>query len=496
MALEEAGTPARTFVLSALACGLALAGPALVVAFPVSTDLPQHLAQAGLFAETLRHPDGPYVIQWGTPYLLGYAVPVLASALAPPELVGQLTLLMCALLWSGAVHTLAAQAGRGLSPAVLACVPFFGTSLHWGFLNFLVGFAVFALFFVVVRRTLDAPARLAGWLWMGASALGLYFTHLLWFGAGTLVVAILGLRRRAWRQAGPALAALLPSLVLASWSALRVHESFDKSTVWGRGLLARLDPAVWGEHAFGPSRDVVPATLLVVILVLVVVGMWQHRGKPACLNPDLLWVGALFLAFTLVFPTRYTNTIQFEARWASPAMALLVLGTPMPRLRPQLLGALSAALLLTAVMEVSVVWWRVNDEELSGLEESLAALPEGPRVLGLSYQQESRWVRGRPFLQTFAWAQVRHGGELNFSFAEFSVMPVVFRVRRSVSWTRGLEWHPERIQLKDFGLFDFVLVSGSPVIHERLLQVDPALHAVTNAGVWRLYRSDGGERRR
>lgn len=479
--------------MSAFACGLALAVPALVVDFPVSTDLPQHLAQVDLFAEALRQPDGPYVIQLGAPYLLGYLVPALASAVAPSALAGQLTLLLCALLWSGAVHALAVRSGRGLGPAVLACVPFFGASLHWGFLSFLVGFVAFALFVDVVRCALESSGTLARWLRLGVTALGLYFTHLLWFGAGALVVLVLGLRRRAWRQTVLALAALLPSFGLAAWSTLRVHASFDNSTVWGRGLLARLDPTVWGEQAFGPSRDVVPAMLFVAMLAIIVVGMWQHRRGPPWPAPDLLLIGALFLAFTLLLPTRYTNTIQFEARWASPAMAFLALGAPMPRLHPSLLGTLAAVMLLIAALDVTVAWGRVNDEELSGLEESLAALPERPRVLGLSYQKESRWVRGVPFIQTVAWAQVRHGGELNFSFADFSVMPVVFKKPRSGRWTPGLEWYPERVQPRDFGLFDFVLVSGPPVIHERILQGVPTIRAVTNEGVWRLYRLKGGD---
>ena len=60
------GERGALFVASAL---LALT-PFFVVTFPPITDLPQHLAQVRLFGEALADPDGPYGIQWWTPYSL------------------------------------------------------------------------------------------------------------------------------------------------------------------------------------------------------------------------------------------------------------------------------------------------------------------------------------------------------------------------------------------------------------------------------------------
>ncbi len=488
MSLPEDRPPLRTVMLSALACGLALSVPSLVVDFPVTTDLPQHLGQVRLFIEALRNPDGPYVIQWATPYLLGYLLPALAWLVSSPGFAGPLTLVLCALAWSASVHALAWRTNRGLAPAILACTPFFGVSLQWGFLSFMVGFALFVLFFIVLSHALDEPERLSVWLWFGAAALGVYVTHLLWFGAAMVVAAMIATRRRAWKYAGRALLALLPSIALAAWSTLRVHQGFNNSTVWGNGLTTRLLPSVWGAAAFGPAKDLVPTVLFLTVLGLAVAGLWQRRHTLEPRTLDLLWVAALFIVFTLAFPARYTNTIQFETRWASPAMAFLVLGAPLPRLQKGLDLLVAGLLVALTVGEVSLVWWHVNDEELSGLQSSLEALPDGQRTLGLSYLKESAHVRGSPFIQMFAWAQVRHGGELNFSFADFAVMPVVFRVPRRSGWTIGLEWMPERVKREDFKAFDYVILSGPEEIHDEVERTARYLSPVTHDGLWRLYK--------
>src|SRR5690606_2872684 len=71
---EAPRAPERGATLLAVAglCSCALALPILAVDFPPITDLPQHLAQVELFLRAIAG-DDRYVIQWFTPYSLGYA---------------------------------------------------------------------------------------------------------------------------------------------------------------------------------------------------------------------------------------------------------------------------------------------------------------------------------------------------------------------------------------------------------------------------------------
>jgi len=108
-------------------------------------------------------------------------------------------------------------------------------------------------------------------------------------------------------------------------------------------------------------------------------------------------------------------------------------------------------------------------------------------VLGLDFVRHSDSVKGRPFLQTFAWAQVLFGGRLNFSFAEMPPSLVAFRGGLRPTWTVGLEWYPDRVQPTDFPQFDYALIGGRPQMHDRFGHL-PGLEPLVDHGVWRLYR--------
>jgi hypothetical protein len=91
-------------------------------------------------------------------------------------------------------------------------------------------------------------------------------------------------------------------------------------------------------------------------------------------------------------------------------------------------------------------------------------------------------------LQTFAYAQVLHGGRLNFTFAEHHSGIVSFaRIDTSRQWTQGLDWMADRVRYQDFSHFDYVLMSGSEAIHKEIGSL-PVLKRITSGGVWQLYR--------
>jgi hypothetical protein len=146
------------------------------------------------------------------------------------------------------------------------------------------------------------------------------------------------------------------------------------------------------------------------------------------------------------------------------------------------------ASLLAFFTLTSVNWIAFERSELSGLGESLEALPQGPRLIGLSYMKDSAIVRGRPFIQVFSYAQVYRGGELNFSFADFGPSLVIYREPRRLAWTSGLEWFPERAKKSDLLSFDYALVSGDDRLHEAVRR-DQTFYAVTSSGRWRLYKT-------
>ncbi|MGZ8840431.1 MAG: hypothetical protein ACXW2M_02605, partial [Candidatus Aminicenantales bacterium] len=169
--------------------------PIVLSEFPPSTDLPQHIAQVRLFLDALKSPGDLYVIQWLAPNNLVYLFLLIFWLILPVTWVGPAILVLIVFLWIGAIFLLAARKGRPTEAAILACLLVFNQSFYWGFLNFLVGFPVFILWFVLTTR----DARDRSWkLYAGlvGTSILLYGSHALWLAAGGAWLVLIGLLKK------------------------------------------------------------------------------------------------------------------------------------------------------------------------------------------------------------------------------------------------------------------------------------------------------------
>jgi hypothetical protein len=412
-----------------------------------------------------------------------------AWALSSPAQAGRLAVLALAVLWTVALHGLAARRRRPVAAAVLASLLVFNHTLYWGFLSFVLGAIAFVLWFMVTAR--GSAERCSGrdaLLQLGAAAL-LYVSHALWFALGLVWLLIYALVHR-WplRVALFRLASVAPMIAVAVlWYPHLEALGFVSPTIWFAPPLARLSPEWIVDAALGGIHG--PAEYLVagVLLAWIVAGLWQQRAElRSAADVDLLWTGMLLIGLGVALPDQHMNTIQFAARWVPVGMVCLVLGVPAPTLLASVQRPLAAALLGVFCLTTGLAWMAFERDELSGLSDALAAIPDEQRVIGLDLMQESRVIKGRPFLQTFAYAQVLHGGRLNASFAGFAPSLVVYRQRRPAPWTPNLEWFAERVQREDLRHFDYALINGTPGVHAQTAALP--LAAVTSAGRWRLYR--------
>ena len=200
----------------AASCAALVAVPFLLVLFPPIADLSQHAAQIRLFLEALRDPESPYVVQWLTPYGLSYLILGMSWAAFGPIHAGRIGALALALMWVGAVHWLAWRRQRSLAAATLASALVFNHTLYWGFLSFVAGWPLFALW---LEETEGARARswspATGLRLLGCGAL-LYFTHALWFAVAGLWLALRGLvDRLPWKVQLLRVASLTPVALVA-----------------------------------------------------------------------------------------------------------------------------------------------------------------------------------------------------------------------------------------------------------------------------------------
>lgn len=490
--------PARGgLLLAATMASVAL--PFLSVDFPPVTDLPQHAVQVRLLGEALADPSGPYRVQWATPYSLSYALVALGWALGGPLASGRLAMLATGLLWAAALAWLARRHARPAGAAAVAAVFFFSRPTYWGLYSFVLGFPAFALFLEagLARRPGEEGGLRGGTKLLGAGTL-LYFCHALWFAAGLgwlLVRSVLagpslrqGLRpalSSAFRQTAP----LLPVVAGAAvW--LRFYALAGGGTAPRWDLAARLTPSFYADALLGGLRGALEPVALALVLAWVGAGLWQARRVPGLgVEKGLALPGVLLLLVAAAGPDVAFGTLNFGSRWGPPAAALLVLASPAPRIRPSL-AALAAAAGLVAFCSVTARTWQAfEEEELSGLPEALSRLPGRPAVLGLDLLGVSPRVKGRPYLNLHAYAQLLRGGTLNFSCAQIPTSLVVFRpgVADRFAWSQELEWKAFEVTPADVLHFDFAVVGAQERYHPNVPRALP-LAPVTGGGAWRLYR--------
>jgi hypothetical protein len=481
-------TRPRLFVLAL--CCLLVAVPFASVHLPPITDLPQHLSQVRLLHEAVADPDGPYRVQWFTPYILSYVPLTLAWALSPGESAGRIAMLILAVLWTVTIHGLAWKRGRAAAAAILACVFFYNHATYWGFYSFAIGWPAFALWFLLTARPPAARFRPRdAALFLGAAAL-LYLSHALWLAAGIAWFVLRALvARPPIRTALLQAASLAPVVLMAAvWFPQLSAAGFSSPTRWSVTPTGRLSLSWLVDGTLGGLQGPAEYAVAALVAAWIALGVHQHRGRlREAVDRDLCLAAALFAALAIVLPNLHQNTIAFASRWTPIAVIVLLLGLPAPAWRRAQRNATALAALAVFALATAVAWTRVERDEYAGLPESLAALPPNTRVIGLDYVKTSAFVKGRPFLQGFAYAQVARGSQLNFSFAEFAPMAVVYRTPRRTPWTRGLEWYAERLTPSDLDHFDYALVNADARRHASLATL-PELVPSTLTGRWRLYR--------
>jgi hypothetical protein len=482
-------------VALALACCLLVAVPFVSVRFPPITDLPQHLAQIRLFHEAIATPDSPYRVQWLTPYIVAYVPLAFAWWLSPSPSAGPIAMVSLALLWTVAIHWLAFKRRRPAAAAVLASALFFNHTTYWGFYSFEMGLPVFVLWFLLTSRP-EASFRRRDIPLFLVTALLLYLSHALWLAAGTVWFIVRSIVTRApLRTTLAQLASFSPVLVMAViWYRRFTASGFTSPTRWFNTPAGRLSFTSLIDATFGGLQGLVEYVALGVLVGWIVLGIHQHRGRLRTLiDRDLALAALLFFSLVLLLPNLHQNTVAFASRWMPLAAILALLAMPAPAWERGVRNAVALTALAAFVVVTTFAWMRFEQDELSGLPESLQALPANMRVIGLDFIKGSSVIKGRPFLQTYAYAQVMRGGELNFSFAQFAPMAVVYRTPRRPAWTGGLEWRAERVKPTDFGHFHYALVNADAPKHASLAAL-PVLHPVTVDGRWRLYRVGAGGR--
>lgn len=384
--------------ITVLSIGLILLIPLFVAPIPPVKDYPNHLARLYVLAEGMDDPDlsAMYVSNWGIiPNLAADLIGPPMLRVLPVNVAGRVLLgitLLLPLAGTLALHR-ALHRERSWWP-LASCLIAYNAMFMLGFINFLIGIGgtllVTALWLVVRRRS-----RWISTLVLAVGGTAVFFCHVMALGllfvlSGCMLLAELW---TAWRRrAAVGWLVVSSSLELAGGFVLTamLYASTRFSTAEGPLIFStprlKMTELLSPVLTYHPLEDIAAE---LTILVGAALSLWSHRRATYAEQPIgiLLAIAVVFLAF-LAAPFGAKGGAWLDARLPIMLVCLVIAGLPRPPV-PGRIGtafALVVALLfLVRTAGVATVWQRYN-HEISGLQNVLAEVPRGSRVMAVRHE--------------------------------------------------------------------------------------------------------------
>jgi hypothetical protein len=470
------------FVL--VACALVAVAPLWAAQHLPFTDLPEHVATMA----TLRHwfdpawPDSRiYALSGrGSPYLAYHVAGALLTRITGDALLAnRLLLTVIGLALPYATRELLLAFGGDERLALFACAAFWCRPLVIGFLPFMAAVPVTIHVMALAQRQREAPTVRRA-VSLGIWTLLVFYLHLDPFLLIVAVALALNLVPRVGseesfderiRRLPSRVAWLVPGGIAAGVWLLRSHADAGRSFM-GEGAVDFLSaeqlafefPAwaygIWRSHV----EDVTGIASWGFLLALAIHRRHPEPGGLRGLLVRFVPFGCGLLLFALL-PFRVGVTRMLNVRFAVFLLpALVVALRPDPgRFTEAVLGGV--ALVTAGVAGHAALQIRSAERgEIAGLDELLAHVTPGARVLSLEFDRDSHFGRFPPWTKVGALHRLRGGGVASESFAEVPHWPIRFRPETQPPQLPGrdLEWHPcEFRNSVDGPYFDFVLVRGA-----------------------------------
>jgi hypothetical protein len=242
----------------------------------------------------------------------------------------------------------------------------------------------------------------------------------------------------------------------------------------------------WLTDVLQGDADVVLLWLWLLAFVTAVVLPRDPARAPALNRLSLLAPLSALCAFVL--PYQHDWIWPIAGRF--PHLALVFSPLLLPRMRERWSAGVSAALAVLTLAHVGIstrAFLHFDREEVRGFADALTNIPEGARVVGLIYENESAYVGFHPFMHYAAYSQADHGGVIGFSFAQTQQSPFFYVAPGGPPNVRlGFGWAPEAAAPhKLAGYFEYALSRGEHT-HTRGLQ--EFYERTYQANGWSLWR--------
>ncbi|HEY4731306.1 MAG TPA: hypothetical protein VIH41_09270 [Myxococcales bacterium] len=500
--------PLWTWLLGA--CAAATVVPLWSAAHLPFTDLPQHVSAIG----TLRHWWDPswksreyFTLAFGqTQYLLYYLVgAAFAFPLGTAERANLVLLSLIAVAFPFSLRALLRALRGDTRLALFGCTLFWSQSLLIGFFNYLAAMPLTLWALALTLRQTETPSRRTLWT-LALATIALFYLHLsafVFFAPAAALVSV-GIPRLAPLREWPRklLWAAPVALLCLLWLAYSpvVH---PQSVGWRQPM------AISWEEPATALRNVNDALIDIwrgpqdewCLLALLAAGAllaWPQRREPeehpwrrGLVGVWLALAAALYLAFPISIGWMWQLNERYALLFALLAPALLRPARGLRGAAPLLLVAATG--FFAAANSASNI--RAFEREVGPFDSVLARAQPGRRLIGMIFEQNSRYAKFSAFLHFHAYYRARMGGVASFSFAELPQSPLRYRPENAPPpHPAGWEWHPNTFRNDVDGYYyDYVLVHGWVDPFARP-QAGPRWSLRAREGRWALYEKDLRER--
>jgi hypothetical protein len=469
--------------------------PFWCVSFPPITDLPQHLSQIFLLNEVLAgNRQDLFITPWYYANTLVYLPMWAIWHFVDPINTARLTMSALAAAWVVATFTLARARKRPIANWLIG-IPFtFNFLFSWGLLNFLCGWPIFCMFIIAA----DAPLPKKRYFLLVLIGLLLYYAHSLWFLAANVWLFIYLLDRdrkvriKTWLT-------LVPAWVLAlAWypqlAANRNAVGAITESIWSRMPFDRFDAEYITDAALGAIQGPLELSFITALLVWIsAIVVTKRKSLRDNIDKPLFVAALLFLLAFWCLPSSYMNTVFFNSRWLPFGLVLLLLSLPALGFSKIIQIGCGLTFLATFSFATTLATKNWDREEFVGFAKAIELIKPSDRVFGMDLFGNGVYLKGRPGLQAFAWAQALRGCEINFNFTEHFSGAVQYRKTLAPSRSHELNWSPARATTNDLREFNLALINAQQTTHD-LMTKRYDLHPVakyqpvdTGVSAWRLY---------
>jgi hypothetical protein len=414
-----------------LVCGLYAALPWLY-SYPPLVDLPHHVVQVSLLRDmwlgtsTWAEPM-QLRLNYFTPYLIGYIPAAVLALFVSPLVACKIVLSLSFLAFVFCGVRFLRFFGAPSSLIWLLPLSFHGFSWQAGLFTFLTATPLVFELTILAARFARRPNRRDGALLSICSA-AILFSHLL---VGLFAVLLAGLfvlyhhARKPLQLVRYGLLFLPAALLLGLYV---FYSSLDNTQPGAIPLT--WDPFPYNLHIFIMTATdayltkpfhirLITLAILILILIPATASLFGLRWKRNCGFDWLIPPAALLLmAVTVPYSALDTEIAPYRfSLFLLPFLALLL-----DEIRPQAAQRLVIILLPLCLFQITAITSGSHANQTTSRDflAATAQLPEGAKLLNLTYEQLHLFERGgRSYINHPAYYQVERGGWVDFSFTVF-----------------------------------------------------------------------------